>query len=249
MARTFGATTDRLTSSSTTIAPASAGSLAFWFSPGFNSGDSTRRNLFRVFMNTSNQQEFGMVRAEDNIIYVGWIDIAVDFDEIALADTGLFASGTYAHWCLTWSDSANTMELFRNGSSIATRTDPLVTYSAGTGYSYCIGNLPSGANVDCRGTMAEYAQWDSVLSADDVSALADGFSPLLVSPATLNLYVPLIGKTSPESEIINNAAFTVSGTSTATHPPIIRPQSPYYPSFTPAAPPSPSYAPSNIIWF
>src|SRR5687768_11346777 len=140
MARTFDATTEILASTTTSTAPQATGTLAFWFKPAWSSGDSVRHNLFRVFLSTANVQEFGCVKAADNNIYFGWIDDPTDFDEIVLADTGLFTSGTWGHWAFTWSDSANTMEIFKNASSVATRTTGLVTYAAGTGYTHQVGN-------------------------------------------------------------------------------------------------------------
>ena len=216
MARTFDATTERLSSSDTTTCPAAQGTIAFWLKPAWNSGDSQYHFLWACHLRTSpSVRQFALLHANDNNLYCGWVDFgAGDFDELTVSDSGLFSSGTWAHWAMTWSDSADTIELFRNGSSVGTRTSGLVTYGSGTGFAHYIGNLATDA--DARGDMAECGMWSSVLGAADIAALGKGASPMLVSPSTLDVYLPLIGNASPETNLLG-ASFTVTGATKAVH--------------------------------
>lgn len=223
MARNFAATSHIVTTSNTATCPAAQGTVSYWFKPGFSSGSSTFRFVFKAKLSSSpNNREWGMVIGSDNNIYAGWVDFtAADFDELAVSDAGLFVSGTWAHWAMTWSDTANTIELFVNGSSVGVRSTALVTYAAGTGYSHSIGNLPSSGLGDARGDIWGYALYDSVLSAADISALAKGFAPTLVSPATLQCYVPLECKQATEIDLVSGAAWAVTSAAVAENPRVI----------------------------
>lgn len=248
MARTFDAGTERLTSTNSLTAPQSAGTVAFWLKPAFNSGDSTARYFLRTVLSSSpNVRDFVFLRWSANTINFGWNDLtAADFDELSVSDSGVFTSGTWVHMAATWSDAANTLEIFANASSLGTRTTGLATYSAGTGYDARVGG--DGA-TDARSDMQAYAMWSSILSVDDLAALAKGFSPQMVSPATLETYLPLVGRQSPEIDIVTGQGFAVTGATQATHRSLFYPTAPQYPNVTTAAPPVVSYAPSNIIWF
>lgn len=223
MARTFDATTEDLSSTSTSTAPGSVGTIAFWIKPAWNSGDGTARFFCKVQLSTTpNNRELAILRWSANTINAGWNDFtASDFDELSVSDAGIFTSGTWTHLAMTWSDPANTIELFASGSSIGTRTSGLVTYSAGTGYKHSVGNSSSGG-ADCRGDMCEYGLWSSILNAENISALSKGASPLLVAPSTLEVYLPMVGNASPETNQLG-PAFTVTGATKADHPRIVYP--------------------------
>lgn len=250
MARTFDATTETIATTDVLTCPAAQGTVSLWIKPAWNSGDGVFRFLFKARLSsTPNNREWGIVRAADNNIYAGWVDFtAADFDELSVSDAGLFTSGTWGHWAMTWSDSADTIELFKNGSSIGTRTSALATYPAGTGYGHGIGNYPVSPTADVRGDLQEYALWSSVLSNADIAALSKGFSPSLISPSTLDVYLPLVGRQSPEIDIVSGAQFTVTGATVADHKGMFYPQAPMYPTVTTAAP-AVTYAPANAIWF
>ena len=86
-----------------------------------------------------------------------------------------------------------------------------------------IGRYANQDSLNFAGDIAECALWDVTLNADEAAALAAGYSPLLVRPSALVRYLPLIGRSSPELELIARANGTVTGATTAVHPRIINP--------------------------
>jgi len=71
------------------------------------------------------------------------------------------------------------------------------------------------------GSMAEVAVWSAALSGAEVAALADGVSPLMVRPGELLSYWPLMGRTSPEIDLIGGAHMTLNGSPPQdAHPPM-----------------------------
>lgn len=67
------------------------------------------------------------------------------------------------------------------------------------------------------GDLAELAVWDAELNASEFAALGKGFSPLLIRPTSLVLYAPLIGRYSPEIDLVGSASGTLTGTANAAH--------------------------------
>lgn len=74
------------------------------------------------------------------------------------------------------------------------------------------------------GNIAEFAIWIDDITAAGFAALHKGVSPLQVKPEALIAYWPLIGRVSPEPELINSKSATLTGTvAQAEHPRVIRP--------------------------
>ena len=79
---------------------------------------------------------------------------------------------------------------------------------------------------------------DQPLAADTLlcAILADGFSPLLVRPASLLSYVPIIGTDSPEIDLVDSSTWTINGTLTKTaHTRVVMPWRQAGMVFAPAA--------------
>jgi hypothetical protein len=70
--------------------------------------------------------------------------------------------------------------------------------------------------------------------------LSLGYSPLFVRPQSLVAYWPLIGRNSPELELIGGQGGTLTGTTQAEHPRIIRPKRRQPFGITATAPPPPA---------
>ncbi|GAI03312.1 unnamed protein product, partial [marine sediment metagenome] len=63
--------------------------------------------------------------------------------------------------------------------------------------------MPSDAySLYMDGYLAEAAVWNIALTDEEVATLAKGFSPLFVHPQNLVAYWPLIGKLSPEIDVV-----------------------------------------------
>ena len=87
---------------------------------------------------------------------------------------------------------------------------------------------PTGVATDfLDGTAAECGIWNVVLTDAEVAGLALGYSPLLIRPQSLVAYWPLIGRTSPEIDLVGGYDMTlVNAPTTAAHPPVMYPVSP-----------------------
>lgn len=76
------------------------------------------------------------------------------------------------------------------------------------------------------GRAAEVGVWDVALSAADIAMLTAGLSPLAVQPANLIGYWPLVGRTSPEINLVGVQVLTmVDAPDTIEHPLIYMPSS------------------------
>lgn len=75
------------------------------------------------------------------------------------------------------------------------------------------------------GDLAEIGVWDVELTDAEVSVLAIGTSPLMVRPQNLVHYWPLIGRHSPEIDLISGIDLTLNNTpGTSEHPRIFYPR-------------------------
>lgn len=71
---------------------------------------------------------------------------------------------------------------------------------------------------------AEWAVWDVALTAAEVASLSKGFAPSLIRPGSLVNYWPIIGRYSPEIDVMGGGGLTLTGTSAAAHPRVIYPR-------------------------
>jgi Concanavalin A-like lectin/glucanases superfamily len=109
-----------------------------------------------------------------------------------------------------------------------------VFYLDGTKPSYTEAVVPSGTLNDASGTailignastndraidgmLAEVAIWDAILTDDEFFALCKGYSPLLIRPASLVEYVPMVRN----NVSLRRGAPTISGTAVQPHPRVI----------------------------
>ena len=136
----------------------------------------------------------------------------------------------------------NSHELFVDGSSVGSATaggytsdiasaDTLYIGHVGVTSGHGISGLQGNKTVD--GGIAEVAIWDIQLTANQISALAAGFSPLLIRPDKLLGYWPLGGPYAHATayiDVVGGNTLAQTGSMDATnleqHPPIIYPTSP-----------------------
>jgi hypothetical protein len=79
--------------------------------------------------------------------------------------------------------------------------------------------------VGFDGKMADVALWDTALTADEVVAYDRGMSPLLIKPGNLVAYWPLIGRFSPEIDVMGGLNLTLVGTPpVSAHAPVFFPK-------------------------
>jgi len=118
-------------------------------------------------------------------------------------------------------------ELYVDGASRVTQSSN-ISLNPAKATKFYIGRDWSGKYWD--GAIAEAAAYSVALSASEISALAAGFSPLLVRPESLIGYWPLGGALASDTgdiDLINGKDLTANNSpTTENHPQIIYPASP-----------------------
>jgi hypothetical protein len=120
------------------------------------------------------------------------------------------------HHLGVWRASNNRQVYFNGvaGTADTTSINPTSLNATSIGIQTNGSNEPASAM-----RIAEVAIWDIDLGADDIAALAKGFSPLLVRPDRLVEYMPLV-----RSDWSKSGAFSATGTpGVQDHPRIIYP--------------------------
>lgn len=121
----------------------------------------------------------------------------------AQATKGTYTAGSWFHGVASYSNAAS-------------RT----SYLNGVAGAPDLANIPIAAFTRVSigrifdGMLAEVGMWDVLLTQDEITSLSKGFSPKLIRPQSLKVYVPLVRE-------LNNycgAIMTASGTTPADHP-------------------------------
>lgn len=87
-----------------------------------------------------------------------------------------------------------------------------------------IGRLPRLTSTNyMSGRIAEAAIWNAQLTGPEITAMSQGYSPLFIRPESLLAYWPIIGRYSPEIDIVGGNGLTVTGATAVDHPRIILP--------------------------
>lgn len=135
--------------------------------------------------------------------------------------------------------SALTVETWAHAAAVFTSTTEYKAFKDGSGTAATVtartpagvdsvqvgGSFVSTSTVaqPWDGDIAEAAVYNVALSDADIAMLAAGYSPLMVRPDALVAYWPVVGKNSPETDIVGAYGLTLTGTSASEHPRIIRP--------------------------
>ena len=137
-----------------------------------------------------------------------------------------YTANTWHHACAVAASDAS-RSVYIDGGSKATTTTSI---SVSGEYRISIGRFSdSSPSVYFSGKIAEAAIWNIALSDAEVALLAKAVSPLMVRPEALIFYTPIIGKYSPEIDLIGGLSLTVTGATAAPHPRIIYPPRPQVP--------------------
>jgi hypothetical protein len=109
--------------------------------------------------------------------------------------------------------------------------------------------LSGGTNYHFNGQIAEVAIWNVILSASEITMLSLGVSPLFVRPQSLVSYWPIIGRTSPEIDLVGGDGMVLNASpATAVHLAMAYPASPYI-ATTPAVAPTGQVIMISSIFF
>ncbi len=136
------------------------------------------------------------------------------------ASTASISSGVWSH-CAAVFAAANDRRAYANGANKGTEA---TSRAVDSGVNKTrIGVRASSEIQYCTGTIAEAAAWNVALTDDEVAILAKGYSPLLVRPASLIAYWPLVGRYSTEISLKSGFGLGVTGTTVAAHPRVFYP--------------------------
>ena len=134
------------------------------------------------------------------------------------------------HYCGTFTAADDTSAFVNGGGKVTSSVTRTLTVPD----SFRIGGRRNGTTSDLEGDIAEAAIWDVILTDAEIASLGAGVSPMLIRPANLVYYNPLI--TYVDTGTIDTNLFGVgtdagnSGHAATTteplHPPIFRPTSP-----------------------
>ena len=136
------------------------------------------------------------------------------------AGVGTYTAGAWHHGAAVFASSTSRTPYLDGAAG-----SPNTSSAAPTGIDRIhIGQTGSGSAF-AQSNFAEVGVWSIALAADDIAALADGVCPLLVRPESLVFYAPLIGRDSPEIDVVGGIALTLNNTPTAAdHPRVFRPR-------------------------
>lgn len=233
MARQFvvaaGTDTDFLSRTSTPVSAAPM-TLSAW---GYSTGNSSNWRLFHVIDSTGgNPQEYFGIGISEGISCSA--DCRTSSFGNQNATGGAPAINTWNHYAAVYSSTTN-RNIYLNGTAGTPNTNSSVP--SGTTNIIC-GRHPNGGS-DSGTYGAEFAIWDVALTQDEITALSKGCSPLLIRPDHLLMYVPCVGRASPEFSIKGDYPLTVNGTCAQfDHPRIFNPVGAQVEAIGGAAPPT-----------
>jgi hypothetical protein len=128
--------------------------------------------------------------------------------------------GTWGHIAGVFASTTSYTGYFNGvaGTTGTTATNP-------SGWNrWAVGRLNTAAPDNWDGDLAEAAIWNVALATADIAQLAAGYSPVLVRPDALLFYAPLVGRMSPEIDLIAGQDLTLTNTPVvATHPRVLMP--------------------------
>lgn len=144
-----------------------------------------------------------------------------------ISSTNTFADATYAHLCGRWT-AIDDREVILNGD-IANKGSSAVSAEPAGPDRTSLGRFGDSTSFPSDdGSLGECAVWGVALGDSEIGALSRGVSPLLIRPAALISYWPMIGRSSSEVDIVGGLNLTLVGSPAAkAHPRVIYPVAPH----------------------
>lgn len=134
------------------------------------------------------------------------------------------SNGVWHNLVITYDggSTSNDPVIYLNGVSqtVTERRAPTGTLDGSTGELYLGTNAD---NTEWDGPVCEYGIWNRVLSADEALGLGKKYSPSHYMRGLMS-YIPVIGRASPEPDLVTGTTGTVTGTTNFAHPPMIYPE-------------------------
>jgi hypothetical protein len=213
MARVAGAATDKIVAATSIAVPANY-TFSIWWKPDTLPSASTFADVISLGVAGGADVGFCWDHGSSPPHRGGWMhqDVTANFPVATYATT--FTIGVWHHCVGTYDGSS--IRAYLNGALDAT-TGASAPNTTGTPVFRVFGgdvgyNAPLGA-------ACEAALWNAALNADEIAALAKGFSPAFFRPQSLLAYAPLV------RELFESKGNTLTntGTTAGDHPRIIYP--------------------------
>jgi len=209
-ARTLNGTSDYIEAGSAVVT-AEPLTMACWFKP---TGTAVGSVLITVVKNGVNPDRFTL----GHNLSGGQCRINSNDDGVASgsATAGTPSSGSWGHFAGVVASSSSRTAYY-NGS--AGTTDTTAVTITGVNRTIVGASYSGSYSSFSSGDIADAAIWNVVLSADEISSLAKGFSPRLVRPQSLVFYAPAVRSV---TDIRGGVALTdtVPTTAASSHPPV-----------------------------
>lgn len=201
-------------------------SVAFWFRIPSGSSNSTNDRIFELGGNDTND---GGIDVEIGGGTQPTIDVRVWPTSNSFANLVNDRSLNFNQWyhAVITSDTTGPSNRYSEDGIFIGNNDNETRGTVQTELTLGAANdAPTTLQSEC--ILAEFGIWHGViLSAAEITALSLGYSPRLISPQNLVGYYPLIGRTSPEIELMAGNDGVVNGNPTAfPHPSMIYPNMP-----------------------
>ncbi len=220
MARLLNGSSDQLVNATTPGATTPPLTLAAWFKPDIA---TARMSVIGLDNTGSSNSWFHLELQGDQVGDPLAARQSGDIgDNAALSTTG-FSTAAWQHGCAVFASNAS-RAVYLNGANKGTNTGNSGSGGAAPNQT-SIGKLQGsfGSFQRFDGAIAELAVWNAALTDEEAAALAKGVSPLLIRPASLVFYAPLLAGASPEQDLRGRRELTVTGATAADHPPVLRP--------------------------
>ena len=223
MARAFDGIDDYIDCGNVTgLNSVAAFTLTFW---GQRSASNKR---VQVAKHVDGSNRVNLLAHDDGVLYLLMCNGGSQFGTVSETSTAML------HRAMVFDGSGidNATRLKGYVSGVAQTLSFTGTIQATTA-NLAAANLTIGISTDegvATGNIAEVALWSAALSDAEIASLAKGFSPLFIRPESLIDYWPLIGRFSPEIDVVGGMNGTLnSAPGAAAHPGILYPASPFIP--------------------
>lgn len=133
------------------------------------------------------------------------------------ADTSTsYTASTWHHACGVWVSATSRFSYLNGGGAVENTT------SRDQAFDTVHFGVRGDDLVPYDGQIAEAGLWNVALTAAEIASLAAGFCPLLIRPASLVSYWPLIGTFTTEIDLKGTSPLTVTTATKAVHCRIFR---------------------------
>lgn len=187
--------------------------MACWF----NSDTITATQTLMQIADVSSSVRYFALQAEGAMVGDPLRCLTREGDaQFAITSTG-YSADTWHHACGVFA-ATNSRAVYIDGGSKG--TDTVTRIPTGLDVTSLGVRNTNGTSEFLDGEMAEVAIWNVALTDAEVLQLAAGYSPLLVRPQSLVLYIPLVQEI---HDLVGRIGMVNTNTTVSDHPVIINP--------------------------